>query len=103
MSEHSGNTHDHFAQLGPAPCDDCPMAQWCASELLACRAFQLYATLRPWRNAMRLASHERYLAIYNCDERCDAELAAVREAQRRSRKVSGRRPGRKSMEATTSC
>src|SRR5579863_9980581 len=50
--------------LGPAPCDNCPMAQTCKAGL-ACIAFRRYTGLEPWGEAPREPTSEIYLAIFH--------------------------------------
>lgn len=52
-------------QLEAAPCDLCPRARRCASEQLACSAFEKFNAGLRWEIAPRVdATHERYERIF---------------------------------------
>ena len=67
-----------LALVGPAPCDSCRLAPRCAAELLACAAFQLYATTGRaprWRLAPRAPTRERFDLIFPSAVRIGPQLS----------------------------
>lgn len=53
--------------LGPAPCDECPRADLCARQLLACEAyaaFVWYDVDVSWRGRTRNPNHHLYERIF---------------------------------------
>lgn len=84
---------DHDA--GPAPCDDCELAERCAARLLACESFRRYSRLERWQAAPREPSAELYAAIYAARQVDEAVLRRLREVRLATAAARGRRNGRK--------
>lgn len=84
------------ALAAASPCDGCQLAAMCARDLLACRQFGLFVLGKRWADGPRFPTARRFAKIYATDGDDDDAIVRMREQHRKTMRLRGTRPGRRS-------